>query len=490
VTSLRTVVLACVLGGCGPDRFAIDLAATHQTWEGSGASLPAWDGNMRELVRSEPWQQLYIADMGMTVLRVDLMPTVLDPRGRHSDLAVRFGDDLEQNVALFDYRRSPRAAIYGELAADLEFDLAANTPDRLRVLASVWTPPHWLKSDATLPNGGADSAGGKLRMDADNLEQYARYMVAAVVAWERRFGVEIHALSIQNEPRFEQKYSSLVLTPDEYATALAAVVTEFEKQGRKTSFFGPEDVGYGKEGDRWMIDQQLSYVKAVMAHPIAGPAFDAFAVHGYGGDGIDSDGHAAPENWAYYWSQIESYGLPSWQTETGGGSPQWDGRGTFSEDSKGGPLMLANVLFEAMTFGNVSLWCNWFFTNLQLDPYALLGADLNTDNPKYAVAKHFFRFIRPGAVRTTVTPPDHDGTRVVAWHHASADQLTIVLLNLRSRVAKVEIDVAGGAGARVLQRYETTKDAYFVQRDATSSAGGHLVIELPPASITTLSEVP
>jgi glucuronoarabinoxylan endo-1,4-beta-xylanase len=490
---VRTAALLAALGtlvACGPDKFAIDLAATKQTWEGAGASLPAWDGNMRELVRSDPWQQLYIADMGMTALRIDLMPTPLDPRGRHSDLLVHFGEDLEANVAMFDYRRSPRAAIYGELAADLEHDLAANTPDSLRVLASIWSPPHWLKDGATLPNGGADSAGGKLRMDPGNLQQYARYVAAAVVAWERRFGVEIDALSIQNEPRFAQQYSSMVFTPDEYATALAAVAVELDRLGLKTKLFGPEDVGYGKEGDRWMIDQQLSYVKAVMAHPVAGPALDAIGVHGYGGDGIDSEGHAAPENWAYYWSQIEGYGLPSWQTETGGGSPQWDGRGTFSEDSKGGPLMLANVLFEAMTFGNVSLWCNWFFTNLQLDPHSLLGADLDTDNPKYAVAKHFFRYIRPGAVRVAVTPADHDGTRVVAWHHAAADQLTIVLLNLRSRAAKVEIDVAGGAGDRVLQRYETTREQNFVQRDATSSAGGHLAIELPPASITTLSEIP
>lgn len=478
------------IAACGPDRFAIDLAATHQTWEGAGASLPAWDGNMRELVRTEAWRQLYLDDMGMTVLRVDLMPTPLDPRGRHSDLAVRFEDDIAASVAMFDYRRSPRAAIYGELAADLELYLASNTSSELRVIASVWSPPHWLKSGATLPNGGADSAGGKLRMDPDNLQQYARYMAAAVVAFERRFGVEIYALSIQNEPRFEQKYSSMVLTPDEYATALAAVVTELEQRGLKTKLFGPEDVAYGKEGDRWMIDQQLSYVHAVMQHPIAGPAFDAIAAHGYGGDGIDSEGHAAPDNWKYYWSEIERYGLPSWQTETGGGSPQWDGRGTFSEDSRGGPLMLGNVLFEAMTFGNVSLWCNWFFTNLQLDPYALLGANLDTNNPKYAVAKHFFRYIRPGAVRVTVTPPDHDETRVVAWHHAGADQLTVVLLNLRSRAAKLEIDVGGGTSARTLQRYETTKDAYFVQRDAVESGSGHLAIELPAASITTLSEVP
>jgi len=456
-------------------RVEIDATTTYQTWEGAGASLTAWSPEARAQYRSERWQQLFVDDMGMTVLRVDLLPTPLSSRGRHEPTAIHFGADLEANVALFEYERAPRAAIFGEVAHDL-----IERGVELKVLASVWTPPHWLKDGATITNNGNDSGGGRLRMDPDNLEQYARYMAAAVTAWERRFEVPIDALSIQNEPRFEQTYSSMALTPKNYAKALAAVATEFQRNGLQTRFFGPEDVGYGPEGDHSRIDQQLAFVRAVMAEPTAGPALHAVAVHGYGGDGIDSRGHVAPENWRYYWSAIEGYGKPSWQTETGGGPP-----GGL------GPVFFANVLFEGITYGQISMWCNWMFSHQKpLDNHSLVGFDLDTDNAKYSVAKHYFRFIRPGARRLKVEPADDDQMRVTAWQDPEATHLSVVLLNQRPGAVKLELVLGEAGRGRTLKRYQTMSGAYFEELSAVVVDGELRVsVELPPISLTTLSDL-
>ncbi len=444
-----------------------------------------WSDQAATHYRDPRWQQLFADDMGMTVLRVDLLPLPLSSRGLHVTTPVVFGPELTANVAAFDYDRSPRARIYGEVARDL---VARGGPGSLRVIASVWTPPHFLKQGARISAGGLDSGGGRLPMDAQTLEQYARYMAAAVAAWEARFGVPIDALSIQNEPRFSQDYNSMVLTPAEYARALAAVATELSRVGLATRLFGPEDVGYGAPGDHGLLDQQLAFIRAVMDEPTAAAAIDAFAVHGYGGDGIDSSGHAAPGNWRYYWSAIEGYGRPSWQTESGGGSPQWDGR-DLSASSGGGPLMLANVIYEGMTYGQVSLWCNWMFSHpAPLDQHTLLGADLEIDSPKYAAAKHFFRFIRPGAQRLSVDPADRDRVRVTAWHDPQLDQLTVVLVNLRVEPARVELALGSVGQGRTLRRYQTTATANFETLAELPITQSRTAVVLPARSITTLGE--
>lgn len=450
----------------------LDPSTTFQAWEGAGASLHSWDEEARAQVRSDRWQELFLDDMGMTVLRIDLMARPLYTRLPDPAHPIRFGPDLEANVAKFDYDRDARSRIYGEVAADL---VARGAP--LKVIASVWTPPHEMKEGARLTHNGNDSAGGRLRMGADGLEQYARYMAAAVTAWERRFDVPIHALSIQNEPRFEQDYNSMALRPQEYAEALAAVDAELQRNDVSLLLFGPEDVGYGPEGDHSRLDQQLSFIRAIMAHPQAGPAIDAFAIHGYGGDGIDSRGYVAPGNWKYYWAGIEEHGKRSWQTESGGGPPEGMG-----------PVYFANVIFEGLSYGGISLWCNWLFSKHgELDQHTLLGFDLDTDHPKYAVAKHYFRFIRPGARRLALEPFDVDGVRLTAWQAPEGGALTVVAINLREQPAAVELALGEGAEGRTLRRYQTSSEGNFVEQ-ASVSVRGPVLVELPPTSLTTLSD--
>lgn len=452
----------------------VDGSTTFQTWEGWGSSLQDWDKEARAAYRSERWRKLWVDDMGMTVLRISLLPTPLSHRGKHEPTKFRFEEDPAKNVSMFDYSVDARAAIHGQVAKDM---IDSGVP--LTVLASVWTPPHGMKTGARITNNGNDSASGRLPMDEDSLEQYGRYMLAAVLAWEKQFGVKIDGLSIQNEPRFEQGYNSMKLTPPEYAKALAAVATEFEQHGKAMRFFGPEDVGYGPEGDHSRIDRQLEFLAAIMADPVASKALHAVAVHGYGGDGIDSMGQVAPNNWRYYWGSIEGYGKPSWQTETGGGPPHGMG-----------PVFFANVLFEGMTYGQVSMWCQWFFSQSgALDNHTLVGGDLNTDNTKYAVAKQYFRFVRPGDKRLSVEPADNDKLRIVAWQDPKGEHLSLVMLNQRDTPAGVEFSLGEAGKGRLLRRYQTNRAANFLEQPALKTGDGTLRVDLPPLSLTTLSDV-
>ena len=313
--------------------------------------------------------------------------------------------------------------------------------ERMLVIASVWTPPHYMKRGAKLLYHNNDSAKGKLIPTEENLTNYARYMAAAVKAWEKAFGVPIYALSIQNEPLFEMEFSSMKFEFDLYAKALVRVKEELVRNRMKTKFFGPEHVGYGKPGDFWLIDQQVNYLKAMVANGKAVKYIDAFAIHGYGGDGVDSDG-GGEEFWRRYWDYARRFGKPSWQTETGGGEHRWQslkGRG-----KKQGPLNFAVAIIDGMTIGDVSLWCNWqFYDGGNATEHNLLGKDWDTGNPKYSVAKHFFRYVRPGAVRLGVTGDDARSLKLAVWRHGADGTYVLLGVNLGD-TQRIELGLPGG----------------------------------------------
>lgn len=62
----------------------------------------------------------------------------------------------------------------------------------LRFFASPWTPPPWMKTNGRY-------GGGSLR--AECYPYYAEYLARFIEAY-RREGIEIHALTVQNEPEF------------------------------------------------------------------------------------------------------------------------------------------------------------------------------------------------------------------------------------------------------------------------------------------------
>ena len=113
-------------------------------------------------------------------------------------------------------------------------------------------------------------------------------------------------------------------------------------------------------------------------------SFIAYSFH-YTGKFNDFD-------WIIYWSNIAADGRESWMSETSGQPASW-----------GGALSLAANAQDALVQGNVSAWLYWQMSDGGAtgsgNTLTGSGAGLDTAAPKYVAAKHFFRYIRPGAVR-------------------------------------------------------------------------------------------
>ena len=76
----------------------------------------------------------------------------------------------------------------------------------LRIWASAWTPPPWMKT-----NNAYDS--GSMRDDPATLDAYARYLARFVEAY-RAEGLTIQAVHVQNEPAQLTRYPSCFWSPE------------------------------------------------------------------------------------------------------------------------------------------------------------------------------------------------------------------------------------------------------------------------------------
>lgn len=78
---------------------------------------------------------------------------------------------------------------------------------RLRLFASPWSPPSWMKTNNRMDDGG------KLR--AVYAPAWAQYYVKFVQAMQHEEGIPIWGLTVQNEPQAHQTWESCLYTPEE-----------------------------------------------------------------------------------------------------------------------------------------------------------------------------------------------------------------------------------------------------------------------------------
>ncbi|HET7534971.1 MAG TPA: glycoside hydrolase family 30 protein [Candidatus Didemnitutus sp.] len=77
----------------------------------------------------------------------------------------------------------------------------------LRILASPWSPPSWMKSNNRMDDGGS--------LRAVYAPAWANYFVKFVEAMKREENISIWALTVQNEPQAKQTWESCLYSPEE-----------------------------------------------------------------------------------------------------------------------------------------------------------------------------------------------------------------------------------------------------------------------------------
>lgn len=240
----------------------------------------------------------------------------------------------------------------------------------LKLLASPWTPPAWMKT-----NGA--SKGGSLKPEWYDV--YARYLVKYVQEMQKE-GIRIDAMTIQNEPLHPGNNPSLLMTQDEQAAFIKkSLGPAFKKANIKTKI-----LIYDHNADR------PDYPISILNDPEARQYIDGSAFHLYGGsmENVRDVHEAHPDKNVYF-------------------TEQWIG----APANFGGDLMWH---VKNLIIGAPRNWCKTVLEwNLAADPQqkpytdggctACLGAlTIGTTverNPAYYIIAHASKFVRPGSVR-------------------------------------------------------------------------------------------
>lgn len=158
--------------------------------------------------------------------------------GRYS-LAPIDGDTLLKSFSLNEdkrgFSRTSHPDVVDEhydlynLIKDVQSIKNAQKDSTYRIVATAWTPPHWMKDIKDYYNK-ADKTGGKLL--PQYYQTYARYLLRYVQEYDKE-GIRIWAVSPANEPQGNDgNWESVHINPDEEAQLIGRYIgPTFEKAG-------------------------------------------------------------------------------------------------------------------------------------------------------------------------------------------------------------------------------------------------------------------
>lgn len=383
-------------GGSDALTISVDPSRHYQVMDGFGASITDSSASVLSRLnrtnRAAAMRSLFsrTAGDGLSFLR--------QPMGASDFVAGEHYtyDDVPTGRTDYRMRRFSIAHDRAEILPLLRQALALNP--QIKVIASPWSPPAWMKTNRSL-------IGGRLIDSPRIYAAYARYFVKFVQAY-RRAGVPIYAVTVQNEPqnRNPSGYPGMDLPVAQEAKLIEALGPALRAAGLHTKILGydhnwsehPGDIESTPPGEQPETEYPSDLLSSAARRWIAGTAF-----HCYSGD---------PSRQTELQHAFGDKGV--WFTECSGSHGASDPPAqVFSDTLKWHTRNL--VLGVTRNWGKTVV--NW---NLALDPaggphnggcdtcsgVVTVGPGQTvTETAEYYTLGHLARFVRPGAVRIAST---------------------------------------------------------------------------------------
>ena len=416
-------------------RVDIDLAATHQTIDGFGAFMGSGSG----VIADRPLR--LAADIGMTMARFGVIDVEFEPVNDNSDPDVSDWSRFDTDAVPLETMR-----------------LLRDNTDVEKFILTFWSPPAWMKRNKSLSAEGWSTDN---KLEPFYYEEYAEHVAALIRMIQFETGIELYAVSLQNEPEFNEPYASCQINPNEMRDLIKVVGPRLEAEGLNTKIFWAEALP-----EQGKIHE---YIRAVKNDPEAARYADIVAIHNYDADGIHVGGAGAQE-WEriYGWAQTGEPKYPTWMTETSDTIKTWEAS-----------MDLGGAIFNALAYGNASAWLYWQFAEGD-DPRARGLVLSNTPTTKFFISKQYYQFIRPGAMRVDASVTGGE-IPSLAFKNEGESTVTVVLIN--SNAVPQIVRISGSELPAGLDMY-TTSNFRNCEKMQTVSPGGLFI--LPASSITTL----
>nr|4FMV_A Chain A, Glucuronoarabinoxylan endo-1,4-beta-xylanase [Ruminiclostridium papyrosolvens DSM 2782] len=377
----------------------VNLGSTKQEIRGFGASS-AWCGTISDYVMNS----LY-GDLGYSILRLRIEEGIGD--------AWKTGNFSKWSPELANAKKaSAKGAI---------------------VFASPWNPPASMQENFSK---SGDSSAQRLRYD--KYTEYAQYL-NAYVKYMKDNGVDLYAISVQNEPDYAQDWTWW--TPQE--------MLNFMKNNA------------GSINCRVMAPESFQFLKN-MSDPILNDAtaldnMDVLGCHFYG---------TSVNNMAYPLYQQKSAGKELWMTEK-----------YFDDDTTGNIMNMSKEIHDSMVTGNMNAYIYWWITW----PNGLATSSGTIYKRAYVLGQ-FAKFIRPGYKRVDATATPNTNVYVSAY--TGDNKAVIVAINTGTAAVSQKFNFQNGSASSVVS-YVTDSSRNMAAGANIAVTNGSFTAQLPAQSITT-----
>lgn len=321
------------------------------------------------------------------------------------------------------------------IAADKEYIIplvkAAQAKNgEIRFLASPWSPPAFMKTNAEMNHGG--------RLKEECYDAWARIMVKYVEAYEKE-GIPISRLTIQNEPAAVQSWDSCVYSAEEEKR----FACDYLRKRLDEAGLGHVKLNIWDHNKDIIIER----TKGTFSDEAANQAIKGIAFHWYSGDHFEAlraVREKYPEKELIFTEGCVEYSRFAERTQTDyaemyGHALIGDlnaGMNAFIDwniilDEKGGPNHVGN-------FCDAPIMCNTQEDTIEV-------------KQSFYYIGHFSRFIRPGARRILVSKYTQN-LEACAFRNPDGE-LVLVALNRTGQDQKFTLSVEGKSSEMALEAH-------------------------------------
>jgi glucosylceramidase len=296
---------------------------------------------------------------------------------------------------------------------------------QLRVMASPWTAPAWMKTNGSL-------VGGSLTDDPRIYRAYARYFVEFLQAYAAA-GVQVDAITVQNEPQQSPSdYPGMLMSPRQQATFISVLGPALRAAGLRTAILAHDDTWASSAPAPVPGSTPVdSDAEGVLGDPAAARWVDGVAFHCYSGRaGVQADVQRRVPDAQIVLSECSGY--------------------RRSEETPSVTFARSLGTFARLAINTTRNWARAVLTwNLALGPeggphrggcgtctgLVTVGPGQGvTYNAEYYALASLSRLVRPGAVRIASTSfpliGDKGGLITAAFRNPHDASITLVAHNL------------------------------------------------------------
>jgi glucuronoarabinoxylan endo-1,4-beta-xylanase len=314
-----------------------------------------------------------------------------------------------------------------------------------KVWAAPWSPPANFKDNNNVNNGG--------HLLTADYDAWASTLAAFPAYYKQQSGgVDLYAISPQNEPDFVASYQSCIYSSTQMNDFIKVLAPKLTALNPSVHVLAGEPDTWG---NLWRGD---NYGNAILNDPTVSPLVTIIATHDYGSNVSSTTRPAPPASNTHH----------VWQTEI-----------TYTAGAAiGAGLDIARGIYAAVTAGGVNGWHYWW-TQAFLDG----GSATNPPKRVYAMG-NFSKFVRPGYVRVAITGAP-SAVQIAPFMSPTDGTLAIVALNTGTSAQQVSFFVSGSGWPSTVTPYVTSASSNLAAGTPFSVSGARFSGSLAAQSVTT-----